>query len=155
MATVRYRADEIPAPTPEEEAHYQALAEAPDEGIDYSDDPKWTEDDFARAVQVQDYPNVGEAERVALHLLALQKAGATHEELEAYRVGQRTARELAAATAVTITRSGDEATAAAVHADGTTRVAITMSKADDAKLAEFALELLGSVKAKQEQMASV
>jgi len=44
MAIVRFRRDEIPPPTPEEEAHYRALAERPDSEIEYSDIPGWRVD---------------------------------------------------------------------------------------------------------------
>jgi hypothetical protein len=53
MAIVRFRADEIPPLTEEEEAELRALAERPDSEIDYSDIPKVT--DFSRFMTVEEF----------------------------------------------------------------------------------------------------
>jgi hypothetical protein len=56
MAIVRYDSrEEVPPPSPEDEAHYRALAERPDSEIDFSDIPEvtdfsgWMTPDEARA----------------------------------------------------------------------------------------------------------
>jgi hypothetical protein len=53
MAIVRFRADEIPPLTEEEEAELRALAERPDSEIDYSDIPKVT--DFSGFMTVEEF----------------------------------------------------------------------------------------------------
>ena len=61
MAIVSCRADELPPFSAEDEARLRALAEAPDDEIDFSDIPPLTEEDFRRAMNVQ----VFEAHRAA------------------------------------------------------------------------------------------
>jgi hypothetical protein len=88
MAIVRFREDEIPPPTPEEMAHYRALAERPDDEIDFSDIPEMTDEDWARSVRVSDYASAEEAMQEARHLSDMQKAGMSIEELEAYKASR-------------------------------------------------------------------
>jgi len=53
--------------------------------IDCSEMPEMTEDDWARAVRVHDYPSLKEANREASHLAELQRAGMSNEDLIAYK----------------------------------------------------------------------
>ena len=88
MTIVRFRGDEIPPPTPEEEAYYRALAETPDDDIDCSDIPEMTEEQWARSVRVSDYPSIKEARQEAGHLADMQATGMGVEELEAYKLSR-------------------------------------------------------------------
>jgi len=73
MAIVRFRADEIPPLSEERKAELRALAERPESEIDYTDNPEWTEDDWARSVRMSDFPSRREAMAEARRLYELQK----------------------------------------------------------------------------------
>jgi hypothetical protein len=93
MAIVRVSEERAPL-TPEQRAELNALAEMPDEDIDYGEIPEWTEEQWARSVMVGDYPSRKEAMAEARHLHDMQMAGMAVAELEAYkasRAGSRAA----------------------------------------------------------------
>lgn len=75
--TVRYTFDTLPPMTPEREAALRRLDALPDDQIDLSDIPEWTEEDFARAVRGGIYRPVKQqiTARLDADVLAWLKAG--------------------------------------------------------------------------------
>jgi hypothetical protein len=84
----RMRAQMTPEQKAEEEARFAALEQMSDDDIDYSEMPEWTDEDWARAVRVSDYPSEREARAEARHLLDMQRAGMGVKELEAYKASR-------------------------------------------------------------------
>jgi len=83
MNLVRYKADEIPPTTPEEEAELLALAERPDSEIDYSDIPQLDDIFFKVAVTNEEYWAAQKKGPVAIKaLIAEQKAKRARLEAE-------------------------------------------------------------------------
>jgi len=88
MRIVRVTENEETELTPEQIARLNALADSPDEDIDYSDIPERTEEDWARSVRISDYPSIQDARREARHLSDLQRAGMGTKELNAYKLSR-------------------------------------------------------------------
>jgi uncharacterized protein (DUF4415 family) len=53
--TVSYTFETVPKPTPERLAALRRVAEMPDDRIDFSDIPEWTDEQFARALRPDQY----------------------------------------------------------------------------------------------------
>jgi len=78
----------LPPLTEERMAQLRTLAGRPDDEIDCSDIPEWTEDDWARSVIASDFPSAAEALQEAKRLRDMQKAGTPTKDMESCKAAR-------------------------------------------------------------------
>jgi hypothetical protein len=96
MTTTRCKLGDGTPLTPEAVARLNALANLPDDEINFTDpdNPKATDVELACSVRVSDYPSLADAHKEIDHLMEMHRNGMSLDEIRAYKKTRAQTRQL-------------------------------------------------------------